>query len=137
MEILRRWYCNCDLQMTSHLYRYASCNYHQVILPLQNSGVSKKSAGTLKFSVKEELLNDATLSLCNTTTREISRRELHEERNNVDSFNCCSSQVKGQRISRSRTLPAVLPHALVSPSTFIKESSTSKELIILRSRRYS
>lgn len=100
------------------------CNYHHIILPLQNSGVSKKSSGTSKLSVREELLNEAILSLCNTTTREIARRDVFAERYDDDAFDCCS------------LTPQLLPSA-GSPSTFIKESSSMSTALIILRRRYS
>jgi hypothetical protein len=118
--------------------------YHHVILPLQNSGVSKKSGESLPLLENDDSENEAILSLCSTTTREIARREAAEgetasveDKLREDDFDCCNSQVDELTVSILRSRVLVLHPSDNSSSTVSRASSTSKALSILRSKRYS
>jgi hypothetical protein len=131
-EILRRWSCNKQFKWNAICTWLIRCNYHHVILPLQNSGVSKKSAGTSLLSIRDGLLNDETFSLCKTTTREIDRR-LDDGRTGIDELDC-SGQIDGFDVSQRKLAQST---SIDSPSAFIIVSAKSEDIIIFRSSRYS
>jgi hypothetical protein len=109
-----------------------------VILPLQNSGVSKKS-GTSQLTATGESVKDVILSLCTTTTRDIACRTIEfsitESFKAVD-LDCCDRS--GAELAHMPRRRLELPvESQASPSSISRVSLISVEWSVRRSNRYS